>query len=131
MKRRYYTSFVASEDEDEKIEIKRENPFYRDRLLKMDFIPVQELDEFKGPNKQVKASEQTDEDFEEFKLNKQEMKQKEAQLMDQNREFNKKLDSDPDNPMLWVEYLKFQDKYHKGLVGKANSSVREGACGVQ
>ena len=61
---------------------------------------------------------------EEFKLNRDEMSGKEADMMDKAREYGKRTMETPNDPLLWIDYVNFQDKFHQGLLAKHSHSVR-------
>jgi hypothetical protein len=106
--KRYFTSYTRS---DEIVDIKREKGL-DPNLLKLGFIPLE-----------TRPDQMEEEDTEELKLNRDEMSQKEADLLEKTKEYNKKLDENPTDALLWIEFINFQDKHHQGMVGKANYSV--------
>ena len=103
--RRYYNTVIPKDDY---IQIKKKNE-PNNLLLKQDFIA---LEESKGD---------MEEEDGEFRLNRDEMSEKEANLLDKTREFNKKLDENSSDPLLWIDFVNFQDKFHQGMVGKSAS----------
>lgn len=112
--RRYYNTPAPKDDV---IELKR-NPNPDPWTLQMDFISLEQAEE---------ESETEEESMtKEFKLNRDEMSEKEANLLDKTREYNKKLEATPTDPLLWIDFVNFQDKHHQGMVGRgASHSVRE------
>lgn len=108
--RRYYNTKFPS---DEIIEIKKD-PEFDPNVLKQDFISFN----------RTQGNMEEEDDETEFRLNRDEMSEKEANLLEKTREYNKKLEENPFDPLLWIDFVSFQDKYHQGMVGRASHSVR-------
>lgn len=107
--RRYYNTKYET---DEYVEIKKNREF-DPLVLRMDFLS------FETPKDADKDGVNDD-----FKLNRDEMSEKEANMFEKNREFNKRTDETPNDPLLWIDFVNFQDKFHQGLVSKHSHSVR-------
>ena len=108
--RRYYNTAIPK---NEIVQLKRASE-PNNLLLKQDFIAFEE------------SKDGMEEDEGEFRFNRDEMSEKEANLLDKTREYNKKLDENPTDPLLWIDFVNFQDKFHQGMIGKsASQSVNE------
>ena len=105
--RRYYNTAIPK---NEIIDIKKDSGTHIPKLLQQSYIPFAHGD--------MEIEEEKDS---EFRLDRNEMSEKEASLLDKTREFNKKLDENPNDPVLWIDFVTFQDKYHQGMVGKGAS----------
>jgi len=103
--RRYYNTAIPKDDIIQRKKTSEPNTL----LLKQDFISFEEP---KGDMEEENG---------EFRLNRDEMSEKEANLLDKTREYNKKLDQNPNDPLLWIDFVNFQDKFHQGMVGKSAS----------
>lgn len=106
---RRYFNFAGQSDE--YCDIKKGVKF-DPTVLKLGFIPLE-----------TKKDQIEEEETAEFKFTRDEMSEKEADLLEKTKEYNKKLDENPTDPLLWIDFINFQDKHHLGMVGKANYSV--------
>ena len=102
--------FHNSESKSDIQRLKREKKSLITKVLKNDFISFEIEVESK------KSSDQ-------FCLNLDEMISSEAKIIEMTKTFNKRLDENPNDLLLWIEYLKFQDRHHAVMIGKISSAV--------
>lgn len=104
--RRYYNTVIPK---NEIVEIKKDTTNNFSQTLQQNYIPF------------VREDMEIEDENDNFKFDRNEMSEKEANLLDKTREFNKKLDENPHDPVLWIDFITFQDKFHQGMVGKGAS----------